>query len=364
MISQRWLRPLRFILPWCLLGWISASQIYFLWMGKEKPIPFTAALLWQLPPWGAWALATPLIAWLLRRFPLRLDRQALPATLLCACAHLALAVATSILYVFTSVLTGRLVEAPYYQKEPLLRLTAMLLGKTADTDLVVYLATALVCHAVALQRKYREREVAAAQLAERLAQAQLAALKMQLHPHFLFNTLHTVGVLIRKQEPAAALRVLSGLGDLLRLALDDDGRQQVALREEQAFLLRYLDLERVRFQDRLTVDWDVPPALLGAQVPNLILQPLVENALRHGLAPKAAPGHLRISAAAAEGRLTLTVQDDGVGPRKGWQAGTGLRNVRERLQRLYPDDHVFAIEPLAQGTRALIEIPLHRAGHA
>jgi LytS/YehU family sensor histidine kinase len=209
----------------------------------------------------------------------------------------------------------------------------------------------------------KRREVREAQLETRLAHARLEALKMQLHPHFLFNTLNAVSVLVRKGENRAAVRMIAGLSDLLRLALDRSGAQEVTLEEEMHFLDRYLTIEKIRFGDRLRVSVDVPRDALDARVPNLVLQPLVENAIRHGIAPVPGAGRLDIRADVHGKTLRLRVLDDGAGvdgaPPASAGGGVGLRNTRERLRQLYGDRFRLELLPgRGRGTEAVLEIPL------
>jgi two-component system, LytTR family, sensor kinase len=346
---------LLWLLPWLVLAWATASQIYFLKWDKYPGIRFTDALLWQGPPWIAWALATPLILRLGERFPLARGHLARALPL-----HLALVLCIGLLYVTIATWGCRLIGLGYCLEQPFTTVVRVHFLKMLDVEIVTYAAVLALGRAAALKRRAQEREIAAAQLSEQLAQAQLAELKMQLRPHFLFNTLHAIGVLVRKQDGPGALRMLSGLSDLLRVLLEDDGRQLVPLHEELDLLGRYLDIERTRFQDRLQVQLDIAPDALSAHVPNLILQPLVENALRHGLAPRAEPGLLLVRAAAHGDRLRIEVVDDGVDLREGWEPGTGLRNARTRLGGLFPGRHQLRLEPLARGVRVLLEIPIVR----
>jgi two-component system, LytTR family, sensor kinase len=159
--------------------------------------------------------------------------------------------------------------------------------------------------------------------------------------------------------------MITGLSELLRLALDGSGRQEVPLRQELDFVTRYLDIERTRFQDRLRVVNEVDPGTFNASVPNLILQPIVENAIRHGIAPRAAEGTVTIRARRAGDRLAVTVADDGVGLREGWQPGVGLGNVRARLAHLYPERHRVAVESRPEGgTLVTLEVPFREETHA
>lgn len=194
-------------------------------------------------------------------------------------------------------------------------------------------------------RESRDRE----QLEVQLAQAQVQSLKLQLHPHFLFNALNTITALIG-QDPHAAERMVSGLSDLLRLSLRHASEQEVPLERELEILQHYLEIQQIRFADRLTVRYDIEDAARQALVPNLLLQPLVENAIRHGIAPRAAPGSVVISAQLDGGVLRLTVEDDGVGPGpSSGGEGIGLSNTRARLERLYGDRQRLELRGGADG---------------
>ena len=192
----------------------------------------------------------------------------------------------------------------------------------------------------------RERELRASQLETRLTSARLETLKMQLHPHFLFNTLNSILPLVFRDGEAAS-RTVARLADLLRLSLQNETNDLIPLRKELDLLQIYLEIQKTRFQDRLTVRLDVAPDLGGALVPNLILQPLVENAIKHGIAANPGAGTVEVRVRReGEHRLTLLVRDDGPGPpeggRRGAGVGVGLRNTRDRLELLYGDDHDFA----------------------
>lgn len=213
-----------------------------------------------------------------------------------------------------------------------------------------------------LTRRYAEAAHASERLQTRLDHAQLQALKLQLQPHFLFNTLNTITALVHR-DPHAAERMVSGLSELLRFSLGTAGEQEVPLERELEVTRHYLDIQQVRFQDRLSVSFDVDADAPRAWVPSLLLQPLVENAIQHGLAPRAAAGRITIAARRKDGVLALEVSDDGVGeppaspPRR---EGVGLGNSRARLQSLYGEAHRFEIGPgTAGGFRVYIEIPWH-----
>jgi two-component system, LytTR family, sensor kinase len=215
-------------------------------------------------------------------------------------------------------------------------------------------------HAVAYAAQLRQRERESLRLQARLAQAELSALKMQLHPHFLFNALNTIHSFVHT-DPRAAGEMIGSLGDLLRASLAHGHAQEVALEEELAALEPYLEIERARFGPRLRVTVDAEPGTLRAQVPHLLLQPLVENAVRHGIAPRGGPGAVRVHAERQGACLRITVRDDGVGVREGWREGVGLSATRARLRHLYGDAQGLQVRAAAGGgTVAAIEIPFRQ----
>jgi sensor histidine kinase YesM len=229
-------------------------------------------------------------------------------------------------------------------------------------NVLTYWAILGVGYARENYRKYRDRELRAAQLEAQLSQAQLQALKMQLQPHFLFNTLNAISSLIH-EDVHAADQVLARLGDLLRYSLRNLGVQEVTLREELDFLQRYLEIEKIRFGTRLKVKMAVEPETLDLKVPNLILQPLVENAIQYAVTPRTRGGRIDISAHRENGSLRLVVRDDGPGLPNGKGAmpeeGIGLRNTRARLQQLYGDEHQFMIFNKApSGVEVCLVIPV------
>jgi sensor histidine kinase YesM len=237
-----------------------------------------------------------------------------------------------------------------------------LLVKTWHFNLLVYWVIVAVSQASEYYRKFRERELSALELEKRLAQAKLQALQMQLNPHFLFNSLHSVSALMH-QDVEAADRMLTQLADLLRTALANSEMQEVPLRQELDFLQRYLQIEQTRFGDRLAVTLEIAPETLDAFVPNLVLQPLVENAIRHGIEPHAKPGRIKLRAHRQDGLLALEVCDSGAGLRGGAPAaeGVGLSNTRARLRELYGAAHHLELQDGSDGgLRVRLSIPFRR----
>jgi len=227
----------------------------------------------------------------------------------------------------------------------------------------LYWAVVFLFYAVDYYRRYQRGLVEAAQLNSQLVRSQLQALKMELHPHFLFNTLNAISELIH-EDRGAAERMVIGLGQLLRLSLDTSSEVEVPLHQELRFAQLYLDIEKMRFDERLQITFDIDPDIRDALVPNLLLQPLVENSIKHGIVPRREPGQITLSAKRQSGYLILTVTDNGGGsaddhsreasPRE----GIGLRTTRERLQKLYGSDQSLQfIRQPGRGAQASIRVP-------
>lgn len=346
---------------WTLFGILNATTIYFETRYVGMSHSWWKMVVWQVLTWDVWACFAPLILWLGQRFSL--DRVTWPRTLsvhllaflVLVAIHTAIGILLTI-YIEPFDEMGR--PYPPFVEHFLKRVTG-----NFSSDLLIYVIILGIGYAFDYYRKYRERETLAAQLEAKLAQAQLQSLKMQLHPHFLFNTLNAIAGLVRDKENKAAVNMLVGLSTLLRHALESAGRQEVSLREELDFLELYFDIQQMRFSDRLRVEMKIEPETLDARVPNLILQPLVENAVRHGVAPRLSAGVIGISARRENGSLQLRVYDDGPGLTSGWtleqSKGIGLSNTRARLQQLYGPEHRFIVRNRKEGgVEALISLPL------
>jgi LytS/YehU family sensor histidine kinase len=221
-----------------------------------------------------------------------------------------------------------------------------------DDIATAYLAIVLIAHAVWYYQSFREREIRATQPETQLTKARLKALKSQMQPHFLFNTMHSISALMLT-DVAAADKMITRLSDFLRLNLENDDVQFTALNRELEFVNSYLEIEKVRFEDRLNLRFSIDPNTFDAQVPHLLLQPLVENAIQHGIARLAQGGELAISSSRDGDQLNITVRDNGPGLTKTERSkligGLGLRATRERLQTIYGNDHTFEIRSRASG---------------
>lgn len=351
---------------WTLFAVFFGLQSYVTSAYSGRPVTWGRALsVWLICAY-IWATLTPFVIWLARRFPV--DRPVRWRNVL---VHLLAGAFISLLqlaiYIFARQLLLPDAARPFSPLDALRRI----LVSEFHANLLIYLTIIGLCHAYEYYVRYRERErravqleLAASQLETQLAQAQLDALRMQLQPHFLFNTLNTISVLMQ-EDVQAANRMLLRLSELLRLALQNTNAHEVSLRQELEFLQSYLEIEQTRFQDRLTVRMKIEQDALEAQVPNLLLQPLVENAIKHGIAPRAEAGTVEIRAARINGYVELQVLDDGAGlkdsPEK-FTNGIGLSNTRARLERLYGSAYSFALADAdGGGLQVKISIPFHTA---
>jgi signal transduction histidine kinase len=345
---------------WTLLGVIYAGPIYYEVEAEGMGHAAWRIFSWQILTWLAWAPLTPVIVWLARRFSLigstwrRSLAVHLPVFFLISAIHSAAATAINL----TIRPFDNMGDSP---TDFWTRFLSRLKGSFGP-DLLIYGGIVGICYALDYYRKYREREFLASRLETQLAQAQLESLRMQLHPHFLFNTLNGIVGLVRDNKNQAAIGMLVGLSDLLRHTLDHSSKHEVELKQEINFIKLYLSIQQMRFSDRLRIQYDIDPGTMHALVPNLILQPLTENALRHGIASSADSGTVGISSTLENGHLRLTVYDDGAGLPDDWQmkssTGIGLANTAARLQQLYDDDHQFDIRNRpAGGVEVTILLP-------
>lgn len=330
---------------WTLVGLAFASQFYLSSTLLGRAIGWGEAITYSLADWYVWALLSVPILRFARRFPPEGDRAWRTASL-----HLLAALATSLLYVVLRSLLGQAHSLLVDEPVEFLEVFRPLLVKTFPFNLLIYGVIISAAHAIDYYRKYHERTVHTLELEKHLAEARLQSLLRQLKPHFLFNTLNGIATLMHRDVDAAD-RMLVRLSELLRLTMNRTGQPLTPVREEIAFIEKYLEIERIRFSDRLTTKIDVDPAALDAEVPSLIIQPLVENAIRHGLEPHARPGRIEIRVERAPTRLALTVRDNGGGLPPGGFAreGIGLANTRARLRELYGDRHGFELANHPEG---------------
>lgn len=326
---------------WLSWGLLNATNYRQMTVAGGNPAAWAHVLATELASSLLWVPFTLLALWLAERWPLgRLTARSVGA-------HLGGVAATifgraAVVALFNDQIHWYADAVPPFDE---------LLMISVYNNLFFYLLITVGAHALHYARAHREREA-------QLARAELHALRAQIQPHFLFNTLNTIASLVH-DEPRTAERMITGLGTLLRRSLDSDGSYELPLRDELAVLRAYLEIEQVRFADRLTVVWDIRPDTLAAAVPPLLLQPLAENAIRHGLWPRPAAGQLLIRAERRGDFLRLVVSDNGVGLRRARpDDGIGLANTRARLRQLYGIAHDFQLaERIDGGVVATILLP-------
>jgi two-component system LytT family sensor kinase len=319
--------------------------------------PLAHGMAMRMPYWYGWASAVPFLQWFVRRVPLDRHRWVVGSAL-----HVGVGVAVVTLH--RELVMGvqhLLPESLFTMGSPFPRRHFDYYGQTLLNELPLYAALLGLAYLVEYYARFRERELAASELGRQLAEAQLQALRMQLNPHFLFNAMNSIAMLVRGQRNPEAVRMLAGLSDLLRSVLEEKPQPEVPLRDELQFLERYLEIERVRCSDRLQVRVEVEPELMDASVPNLILQPLVENAIKHGVARRSQATLVQIGAERRNGSVVLTVRDDGPGVQAGGREGVGLRNTRARLARMYGEKQRMELASGEDGGAvATIELPYRR----
>jgi signal transduction histidine kinase len=343
---------------WTFVAALYTAQLLYIARQPGENIPVRMVLAVSLSYYLAWIPLTPPVWRIARDWTPGAMR--LPALL---GRHLALALTVIVAHTGISVLAAGFVVREYLT-------AAMFFGQLRGriaSGLLVYGAIAGAGLGLSYYVRWREREVAAAQLEAQLSEARLSSLKAQLHPHFLFNSLHAVASLIRAGDAAGAIRTIGGLSDLLRRVLDADARPLVQLSEEMSFIERYFEIQRVRFGDRLRASIELEPGTETLQVPAMLLQPLVENAFTHGLADRVEAGDITVRARRrGDGRLEISVRDNGEGLPAGWnmtaQSGVGLRTTAARLEQVYAGNYEFGVAARdGGGTVATISVPAGRS---
>ena len=324
--------------------------LYSRWVGE--PVSLRSLLPAELVFTYTWALLAPLVMRLAQRFPLR-GREVNRNLAVHMPAMLAFVIVHATLFSLVTVLL-----APGMNLQGLPQVLGRSLLSWTVVDAIVYCALVTVNHAVIYYRVSKDRALRASQLEASLAQAQLQMLRMQLQPHFLFNTLHSISALMHK-DVRRADSMVAALSDLLRMSLQNIGAQEVPLQSELDFLQRYVEIMRLRFGDRLKVSIDIDPETRDARVPNLFFQPLVENSFRHGFGDLG-QGSITITIVRDDDMLRCDVVDDGRGLRIGHKDGVGLATTRQRLAHLYGDNFVFSMRGAPnEGVHVTVVIPFN-----
>jgi two-component system LytT family sensor kinase len=344
-------------LIWAGFALFSAIQNVVEMRAEGMPHSGVRVFIAMFLSWLVWALATPLVLRLGRRYP--------PVRFSPISTWLIHLVSCAIIGLVSAAWEASLVEV----LNPTLKSPApgpfrfLFLGTLYD-EVLLYLSlyAALLAISYILESKERliRQQIETARLNEQFSKAQLDALRRQIEPHFLFNALHAIAGLVREKRNDAAVTMIAGLSEFLRKVVDTSDRHEVPLREEVQFLQKYLEIQKVRFAERLQLSLDVPEALLTAQVPSLILQPVVENSIKHGISKEALGGWIRVEAFRSDGRLTLRVYNDGPGLPADWdnsKSGIGIANLRNRLRAMYGDSFEVSLRNHTAGVEVLISVP-------
>lgn len=332
-MHNRWLRYGTVIAGWAFLGGVLSLELYFnnrAGFGGSR-VEFLDVALPQFGRAGMWALLAPLILQLRAKMPLSrghwwggVGYHVVMSFVVMATFYLGRILAYLLFWDLKTDEFWATALASFYGRNLI--------------DMAYYWAVLAFGYTVEIYQRFKNEELRAAQLEARLVETELKALREQLQPHFLFNTLNTIAVLVREGKNSEAVSLIARLSTLLRMSLDPARAHEVTLREEMDFLERYLEIQQARFSDRLSVGISIEPAAMEARIPNLLLQPIVENAILHGVAPKAGAGRVEVSGRVADGLLHLEVRDDGPGlpaTAGGGREGIGLSNTRERLAKIY-----------------------------
>ena len=336
MLHRRWFRWCLAFLGWTVVALFFASQTYLSYKYSGGQAHAGIILKLNLGDWYLWGLLAPGIVWLAHRFPFE-RKHWVPSTTI----HLVLGVGIALQKWWLD---------NQFRHYALGLPRGMSLAYVFHGNFVTYGILVAATQGYLYYQGYRKSEIRSAELTAQLAETQLQVLRMQLHPHFLFNTLNSIATLIHK-DPDAADRMTARLSDLLRLTLENVGVQEIPLAQELEFLEGYLEIERTRFSDRLVVRIEAAPETLDASTPYLILQPLVENAIRHGVAARSSPGCVVVRAAREGKMLSLEVKDDGpgIGPEAVARNGVGISSTRARLEKLYGAGHRFELTNALEG---------------
>jgi len=330
---------------WTLVGLAIASEIYLSSNFLGRSISWGEAISDSLEDWYVYGILAIPVTWMARRFPPERGTRWITAAI-----HLGAALVFSLVYITLRAAVGKIDSMIVGEPTPFGDIFHPLLVRTFPFNLLVYGVIISVSHALDYYGKYNEQTVQTLELEKHLTEARLQALLHQLKPHFLFNTLNGIASLMHTDVDAAD-KMLVRLSELLRITMSQTGAPQTTLREEVAFLERYLDIEKIRFRNRLQTVIEIEGESIDAMVPSLILQPMVENAMRHGIEPHAKSGLIELRARRQDGNLVLTVSDNGAGIPEGGlkREGIGVANTRARLAELYGDRQKFELVNRPEG---------------
>jgi len=341
---------MRKLLPffaWLVVGLVFTSQLHLFSIRVGGNMGWRDALIWEIPRWILWAFLAPVVTKIARKFPWRRQQ---------AFRHLAIhticGAALSFVHLTLFVVIYHALRLSIGEQGEMLQAFQFAFPLDFHVGIAVYWL-------IVLLRQNSDAEQRVAHLQAELTQAQLQALKMQLHPHFLFNTLNSISSYLRIDVEIAD-EMIGQLGDFLRMTLQNPGTEEIVLEKELEFLKRYLGIEQLRFQDRLDAQFEIDPDTLSALVPNLILQPVVENAVRHGISARSGKGTIRIAAKRQNGQLQILIYDNGPGLPSEITEGIGIAATRDRLRRMYGmEGHLDLANQPEGGAVVTLGIPFH-----
>jgi len=325
---------------WFGVGLFDATQNVFVMRSEGMHHAWFSLFVKLLLSWVPWALATPVVLRLGRHCPLALPSPAQWKQVSGWVIHASCCASIGLVYAAWTSWLDEILN-PYLLSPGPPSFRHLFFDRFYNgllASVFLYSAILLVSHLLESRERLAQQQTETARLNEQLSKAQLNALRRQIEPHFLFNSLNSIAGLVRERRNDAAVDMIAGLSEFLRKVLEESNRQEVSLGEEMEFLQKYLDIQKVRFADRLQFEVDVPKELFSAQVPSLILQPMVENAVKHGIAKRVQGGAIRVAAVRSNGSLTLSVYNDGPRLPVGWEknaSGIGINNARTRLHGLY-----------------------------
>ncbi len=341
---------------WVGIALFTSVQNLLMMRAEGMRHTWTRLFITLLLSWMVWVLATPFVLRLGRLYPLRLRPD--PRWLIHIGACTLIGLSSSLWEAWLEFALNPLLKVPDAGAFKPLWLETMYSEALLYPSL--YAGMLAISYILESRERLIRHEIEGARLNEQFSKAQLDALRRQIEPHFLFNALHAISGLVREKRNDDAVTVISGLSDFLRRVVDVSDRQVVPLREEMQFLQKYLDIQKVRFADRLKLNLEVPEELLASPVPSLILQPIVENAIKHGISKDARGGWIRVSAARSNGFLSFRVYNDGAKLASDWQSagsGVGIANLQNRLRMLYGEDFEFNLHNHAAGVEVLLSVP-------
>lgn len=354
----KWLITFLFL---TIIGFVSTIQSSIvLIQQKHAEIAYSNNLFFNLFYWWFWLFAIPLIIWLSKKFDFSKEKFISSSLLHIFAVILIILIHQLYTSAWCNYLFGQILYLPLFKK----LIWRILNLEWIFVDFVVYFLFVIGYFALEYQKKLNENERKVLQLETRLAQAQLQALKMQLHPHFLFNTMNAISTLILKGEIKKANNMLVLFSDFLRMTLEETGSQTVPLQTELLFVERYLEVEKVRFQDKMNVVMEIQPSTTSLMVPNLILQPLIENAVKHAISKKTTDGFIYIVTKSIKSKLVIQIKDNGPGIKDISafnlnNSGIGLKNTKERLSKLYGDKASIRFENINEsGLLVTLELPV------